>query len=75
MWGSLWAFSRACGCPWGIVRFGMIAGEKRAYGACDVEIDFKQRVIEPPAAARKRVAEAYFYLSFILVVIMFQIET
>ncbi|WP_244534192.1 endonuclease [Moritella viscosa] len=43
-------------------RFGMIEGEKRAYGACDVEIDFKQRVIEPPPEARKRIAEAYFYM-------------
>lgn len=43
-------------------RFGMIAGEPRRYGACDVEIDFKQRVIEPPPEARKRVAEAYLYM-------------
>lgn len=43
-------------------RFGMIAGEPRKYGTCDVEIDFKQRVIEPPPEARKRVAEAYFYM-------------
>lgn len=43
-------------------RFGMIAGEARRYGACDVEIDFKQRVIEPPPEARKRIAEAYFYM-------------
>lgn len=43
-------------------RFGMITGEPRKYGACDVEIDFKQRVIEPPPEARKRIAEAYFYM-------------
>lgn len=43
-------------------RFGMIAGEKRAYGTCDVEIDFKQRVIEPPPEARMRIAETYFYM-------------
>lgn len=43
-------------------RFGMIDGEPRKYGACDVEIDFKQRVIEPPPEARKRIAEAYFYM-------------
>lgn len=43
-------------------KFGMIAGEPRKYGACDVEIDFKQRVIEPPPEARKRIAEAYFYM-------------
>ena len=43
-------------------RFGMIECEKRAYGACDVEIDFKQRVIEPPPEARKKIAETYFYM-------------
>lgn len=43
-------------------RFGMISGESRKYGACDVEIDFKQRVIEPPPASRKRIAEAYLYM-------------
>jgi deoxyribonuclease-1 len=43
-------------------RFGMIEGEKRAYGACDVEIDFKQRVIEPPPEARKKIAETYYYM-------------
>lgn len=43
-------------------RFGMIEGEPRKYGACDVEIDFKQRVIEPPPEARKRIVEAYFYM-------------
>ena len=43
-------------------RFGMIEGEKRAYGACDVEIDFKQRVIEPLPEARKKIAETYYYM-------------
>lgn len=43
-------------------RFGMIDGEPRNYGSCDVEIDFKQRVIEPPLEARRRIAEAYFYM-------------
>jgi deoxyribonuclease I len=43
-------------------RFGMIEGEKRAYGACDVEIDFKQRVIEPPPESRKKIAETYYYM-------------
>jgi deoxyribonuclease-1 len=42
--------------------FGMIEGEKRAYGACDVEIDFKQRVIEPPSEVRKKIADTYFYM-------------
>jgi len=43
-------------------RFGMLSNTPKRYGACDVKIDFKQRVIEPPVKARKRVAEAYFYM-------------
>ncbi len=43
-------------------RFGMLADTPKRYGACDVKIDFKQRVIQPPIKARKRVAEAYFYM-------------
>jgi deoxyribonuclease-1 len=39
---------------------GMVEGEKRVYGACDVEIDFKQRVIEPPPESRKKIAETYY---------------
>ncbi len=43
-------------------RFGMLSNTPKRYGSCDVKIDFKQRVIEPPVNARKRVAEAYFYM-------------
>ncbi len=43
-------------------RFGMLPVEANQYGACPVKIDFKQRVIEPPPFARKRIAEAYFYM-------------
>lgn len=42
-------------------RLGMIAGEPRKYGQCDVEIDFKKRVVEPRPEIRKKVAETYFY--------------
>lgn len=43
-------------------RFGMLSNTPKRYGSCGVKIDFKQRVIEPPVKARKRVAEAYFYM-------------
>ncbi len=44
-------------------RFNMIAGEPRAYGACDVEIDFKARVAEPAPHIRGDVARTYFYMA------------
>lgn len=43
-------------------RFGMLPSSAKLYGACDVKIDFKQRVVEPPPEARKRIAEAYLYM-------------
>lgn len=43
-------------------RFGMLSNTPKRYGSCDVKIDFKQRVIQPPVKARKRIAEAYFYM-------------
>ncbi|MDA0427653.1 endonuclease I family protein, partial [Stutzerimonas frequens] len=43
-------------------RFGMIPGEPRAYGACDFEVDFKQRVAEPPESVRGDIARTYFYM-------------
>ena len=42
--------------------FGMIAGNANQYGRCQVKVDFKQRVVEPPFYARKRIADAYFYM-------------
>lgn len=42
--------------------FGMIAGNASQYGSCQVKVDFKQRVVEPPFYARKRIADAYFYM-------------
>lgn len=43
-------------------RFGMIAGDASQYGRCQVKVDFKQRVVEPPLYSRKRIADAYFYM-------------
>ncbi len=43
-------------------RFGMIEGEPRVYGACDFEVDFKQRVAEPPESVRGDIARTYFYM-------------
>ena len=43
-------------------RFGMIEGEPRKYGACDFEVDFKQRVAEPPESVRGDIARTYFYM-------------
>ncbi len=44
-------------------RFGIISGEPRAYGACDFEVDFKQRVAEPPESVRGDIARTYFYMA------------
>lgn len=43
-------------------RFGMIEGESRRYGACDFEVDFKQKVAEPTKSVRGDIARAYFYM-------------
>lgn len=44
-------------------RFGMIEGEPRKYGDCDFEVDFKQRVAEPPEHVRGDIARTYFYMA------------
>ena len=44
-------------------RFGMIPGEPRAYGACDFEVDFKARVVEPRPEVRGDIARIYFYMA------------
>lgn len=44
-------------------RMGEIAGEARVYGACNFEVDFKQRVVEPPESFKGDVARTYFYMS------------
>ncbi|WP_114332943.1 endonuclease [Marinobacter litoralis] len=43
-------------------KFGVISGEPRAYGHCDVEIDFKERVVEPRPEVRGQIARTYFYI-------------
>ena len=40
----------------------MITGDANQYGRCQVKVDFKQRLVEPPFHARKRIADAYFYM-------------
>lgn len=44
-------------------KYGMIVGEKRSYGACDIEIDFKARIVEPRPEVRGDIARIYFYMN------------
>ena len=44
-------------------KFSMLEGEKRAYGQCDVEIDFKARIVEPRPSVRGDIARIYFYMN------------
>lgn len=39
----------------------MIEGEKRSYGDCDIEIDFKVRIVEPRKEIRGDIARICFY--------------
>jgi deoxyribonuclease-1 len=41
--------------------FGMLNKERRAYGSCDFEVDFKRRTAEPPPEVRGDIARTYFY--------------
>lgn len=43
--------------------FGMITGEARQYGICDMEIDSSQRLAEPPAEKRGDIARVWAYMS------------
>lgn len=43
-------------------RMAEISGEVRSYGACDFEIDRKQRIAEPMGTVRGEVARAYLYM-------------
>lgn len=43
-------------------RFGVLPQTAAKHGACDVKIDFKQRVIQPPKNAKKQIADTYFYM-------------
>lgn len=42
--------------------FGDIEGEKRAYGSCDFEVDFKNNLAEPREQIRGDIARIYFYM-------------
>lgn len=42
-------------------RFGMITGEKRDFGACDMEIDPSAKIAEPPEQVRGDIARTYKY--------------
>lgn len=46
----------------GAMRFGEIPGERRWDGACDFEVDERQRVIEPRPEVRGEIARAMFYM-------------
>ena len=43
-------------------RFGMLSENATQYGRCEVKVNFKQRVVEPPFYARKRIADTYAYM-------------
>jgi len=42
--------------------YGEVAGEPRAYGACDFEIDFKRDVVEPREGIRGDIARIYLHM-------------
>lgn len=42
-------------------RFGMISGEDREFGICDIEIS--GRIAEPPEHVRGEIARTYFYMN------------
>lgn len=44
-------------------RFGMVSGARGQHGACDVKIDFMNRVVEPRDKVKGRVARVYFYMA------------
>jgi deoxyribonuclease-1 len=44
-------------------RFSMLEGEKRRYGQCDFEVEFKAKKAEPPEVVRGDIARTYFYMA------------
>ena len=44
-------------------RFSMLEGERRRYGQCDFEVEFKAKKAEPPEAVRGDIARTYFYMA------------
>lgn len=43
--------------------FGLLPGERRDYGSCDIEIDRKQKLVEPPLDRRGDIARVWAYMS------------
>jgi deoxyribonuclease-1 len=43
-------------------RYGEIADEIRNYGSCDFEVDFKDKLAEPPPHVRGDIARVIFYM-------------
>jgi len=43
--------------------FGLLSGESRSYGACDMEIDPHLRIAEPPDSRRGDIARIWAYMS------------
>jgi deoxyribonuclease I len=46
----------------GNYRFGIIPGEPRAYGQCDLEVDHAARIVEPRPEVRGDIARIAFYM-------------
>ncbi|TGN18800.1 nuclease [Leptospira idonii] len=42
--------------------FAEIEGERREYGTCDFEVDFRRQIAEPRPAIRGDIARIYFYM-------------
>lgn len=42
--------------------YGVLADRPTPYGQCDLEVDFKQRIVEPRDAVKGRIARIYFYI-------------
>ncbi len=43
--------------------WGMISGEKRSYGKCNIEVDSEHRRAEPPESVQGNIARTMFYMS------------
>ena len=43
--------------------FGMVSGEKREFGECDMEIDSKKKRAEPPEGVRGDIGRTYLYMA------------
>ena len=44
--------------------FGNLSGEKRAYGSCDFEVNFKEKIAEPAPDIRGDIARVYLYMIY-----------